>query len=101
MNKKPFSSTAGIKGPRRCVCGKCATCIDNERWERIFQEKFGQQERDYYARAREPRSSGVSAHAFAEASVYACAEEQPVDVKTPERENLDRFYKFLRQASVQ
>lgn len=25
---------------RRCGCGKCAGCIENQRWERIFNEKF-------------------------------------------------------------
>jgi hypothetical protein len=24
----------------RCRCGKCASCMDNARWERIFAEKF-------------------------------------------------------------
>lgn len=97
MTKK--ASSAVFKGPRRCVCGKCATCVDNERWERIFQEKFGQQERDYYAAGREPRSSGVSASAFADASIYACAEEGEVSTKIAEPENnVERFYNLLRKA---
>jgi hypothetical protein len=25
---------------RRCACGVCAMCLDNARWERIFQAKF-------------------------------------------------------------
>lgn len=25
---------------RRCNCGRCWICLDNARWERIFQEKF-------------------------------------------------------------
>jgi hypothetical protein len=25
---------------KRCECGACATCEDNARWERIFNEKF-------------------------------------------------------------
>lgn len=25
---------------RRCRCGVCETCVENARWERIFQEKF-------------------------------------------------------------
>jgi hypothetical protein len=28
------------KRPARCTCGVCHTCRDNDRWERIFQEKF-------------------------------------------------------------
>lgn len=31
---------------RRCRCGCCQTCIENARWERIFQEKFA--DPDYY-----------------------------------------------------
>lgn len=25
---------------RRCACGRCSFCLENQRWERIFQEKF-------------------------------------------------------------
>jgi hypothetical protein len=25
---------------RRCHCGACATCMENARWEKIFNEKF-------------------------------------------------------------
>ena len=96
MKKK---ASAGLRVPRRCVCGKCASCVDNDRWERIFQEKFGQQERDYYAAGREPHSSGVSANAFAEASIYACAEEGEVSSKVHEADNnVERFYNLLRKA---
>ena len=35
---------------RRCNCGKCAPCIDNARWERIFNEKFA--DPSYYTRDR-------------------------------------------------
>jgi|HubBroStandDraft_6_1064221.scaffolds.fasta_scaffold3784525_1 hypothetical protein len=34
-------------GATRCQCGKCATCLQNARWERIFQEHFA--DPDYYA----------------------------------------------------
>ena len=30
----------------RCTCGQCRTCLENARWERIFQEKFANS--DYY-----------------------------------------------------
>jgi hypothetical protein len=30
----------------RCHCGECRTCLENARWERIFQEKFANA--DYY-----------------------------------------------------
>ncbi len=25
---------------RRCHCGACSTCLENARWEKIFNEKF-------------------------------------------------------------
>lgn len=25
---------------RRCDCGKCRACLDNARWESVFQQKF-------------------------------------------------------------
>ena len=92
------TASSAIKGPRRCVCGRCVACLENARWERIFQEKFGQQERDYYAAApREPRSAGVSSKAFADASIYACTEEvEPRKVETPDR-NLERLFEFVRR----
>ena len=95
MNKK--TSRAVLRGPQRCVCGQCASCVDNDRWERIFQEKFGQQERDYYAAAREPRSSGVSAKAFVDASIYTCAEEGHISSKVAQRaDNMDWLHNLLR-----
>jgi hypothetical protein len=33
--------------PPRCHCGQCPTCVQNARWERIFQEHFA--DPDYYA----------------------------------------------------
>jgi hypothetical protein len=35
---------------RHCICGTCATCLDNARWERVFRDKF--EDPDYY----KPRS---------------------------------------------
>jgi hypothetical protein len=35
---------------RRCRCGLCQTCIDNARWERVFNEKFADVE--YYGGLR-------------------------------------------------
>lgn len=32
----------------QCTCGVCYTCRDNDRWERIFQEKFA--DPTYYIR---------------------------------------------------
>lgn len=41
---------------QRCLCGACATCMENARWERIFLEKFA--DPSYYAespgRSRSP-----------------------------------------------
>ena len=34
-------------GPR-CRCGLCATCVENARWERIFEQKFA--DPGYYTR---------------------------------------------------
>ena len=34
------------KSKVRCQCGKCPRCLDNARWERIYQEKFA--DPDYY-----------------------------------------------------
>ena len=31
---------------RRCVCGTCPVCLDNARWEAIFNAKFA--DPDYY-----------------------------------------------------
>jgi hypothetical protein len=97
--KKTSTSTA-LRGPRRCVCGKCVSCVGNDRWDRIFQEKYGGQERDYYAARREPHSAGVSAKAFADASIYACAEEGEICTKVgaAAETNVERFYSLLRKA---
>ena len=38
----------GAHGPRvkRCRCGACTRCIEEARWERIFNERFA--DPDYY-----------------------------------------------------
>jgi len=43
---------------QRCRCGKCDTCQDAARWERIFQEKFA--DPDYYSRRVPRQSSSLS-----------------------------------------
>lgn len=40
----------------RCKCGTCAACVDNARWEAIFNAKFA--DPDYYA--SRPARSGSS-----------------------------------------
>jgi hypothetical protein len=37
---------------RRCTCGKCRTCIDNARWESVFQQKFAD---PFYYSLRHPK----------------------------------------------
>lgn len=49
------------KGRRiRCKCGQCQQCLDNERWERIFAEKFA--DPDYYTRAVTHIASPLTSH---------------------------------------
>lgn len=38
-----------------CRCQRCATCIDNARWDRIFREKFA--DPNYYLRPQDRKSS--------------------------------------------
>ena len=35
-----------IERRKRCSCGVCPMCVDNARWEAIFNEKFA--DPDYY-----------------------------------------------------
>ncbi|MEI9977236.1 MAG: hypothetical protein WDO73_37390 [Ignavibacteriota bacterium] len=37
---------------RRCKCGVCRTCLENARWESVFQKKFAD---PYYYSLREPK----------------------------------------------
>jgi len=40
---RPLAAPLGIPQramARHCECGHCRACLDNARWERIFQEKF-------------------------------------------------------------
>jgi hypothetical protein len=41
-----IKSCPGYRQKQRCSCGHCSVCCDNERWERIFNEKFA--DPDYY-----------------------------------------------------
>ena len=44
------------------TCGKCAACVrkEEERWNAIWQQKYGQQEAEYYSRASlDPRLSSA------------------------------------------
>lgn len=41
-------SFAPVGKVRRCQCGVCRKCVENARWDRIFNEKFADPE--YYRR---------------------------------------------------
>lgn len=45
---------------RRCTCGKCRTCLDNARWEMVFQAKFA----DPYYYSLHPPRHGSSLNGF-------------------------------------
>jgi hypothetical protein len=40
-NSRPLISRA------HCKCGKCVQCVDNAKWDRMFNEKFA--DPDYYS----------------------------------------------------
>jgi hypothetical protein len=41
---------AKSNGKRNCHCGYCGDCLENARWERVFQAKFA--DPDYYVGLR-------------------------------------------------
>ena len=54
-------ATAARRIPRRhCTCGKCRNCLDNARWEMVFQQKFAD---PYYYTLHPPRQ-GSSLNGF-------------------------------------
>jgi hypothetical protein len=44
-----YEAPAHKQRVRMCKCGTCLWCRENERWERIFQEKFA--DPNYYLRS--------------------------------------------------
>lgn len=50
-------SSAGSRR-KNCKCGCCRTCLDNVRWERIFNEKFA--DPGYYKRLHVRYSSSLA-----------------------------------------
>jgi hypothetical protein len=55
--EKAFAKALPLrKRPRRqgCACGTCQSCLENARWEKIFNEKFA--DHSYY-RKRGPQFS--------------------------------------------
>ena len=51
-DERPAYSAPAAKsnGKRNCRCGHCGDCIENARWERVFQAKFA--DPDYYGGLR-------------------------------------------------
>ena len=43
---------------RRCSCGTCAVCLDNAKWERVFNEKFA--DPNYYKASSTRSGSSLS-----------------------------------------
>ena len=46
MDPLPQPPVKARRSSGRCHCGQCRNCLENARWERIFQEKFANA--DYY-----------------------------------------------------
>ena len=46
---------------KRCLCGECVPCIENARWERIFNEKFA--DPNYYRPRPAPLGSSLNSRA--------------------------------------
>ena len=42
----------------RCKCGQCPQCLDDTKWERVFNEKFA--DPDYYTDRLGPRGCSLS-----------------------------------------
>ena len=58
---KPRRTETVRRNKRRpCKCGKCRTCLDNARWESVFQRKFAD---PFYYSLREPKQ-GSSLNGF-------------------------------------
>jgi hypothetical protein len=55
LDSPSYRPASSAMVPRRCTCGGCFECIDNARWERIFQAKFA--DPDYYNRGINLRQS--------------------------------------------
>ena len=49
---------AKSNGKRNCRCGQCGDCLENARWERVFQAKFA--DPDYYGGLRVRNTSPLN-----------------------------------------
>src|SRR5437763_8643182 len=63
--KRPYSRRQSTANPgcparqhRRCSCGTCAVCLDNAKWERVFNEKFA--DPNYYKASSTRSGSSLS-----------------------------------------
>ncbi len=43
---RPFKMAYTGPPKKPCACGNCRECVENARWERVFNEKFA--DPDYY-----------------------------------------------------
>jgi hypothetical protein len=75
--KRTLTFDNGMRGAKRCCCNECPRCKDNARWEEIFERKFGEQMRAYYA--PRPLRMGVSAEGLTEAAAYFEERASPAD----------------------
>lgn len=55
---KEAAATARPRRERACGCGTCSWCRDNQRWERVYREKFA--DPTYYAPRRLRHDSTLS-----------------------------------------
>jgi hypothetical protein len=53
----PTTNQHSTMALRRCKCGHCRVCLDNAKWERIFQEKFA--DPNYYTPRLPPHASAL------------------------------------------
>jgi hypothetical protein len=58
FERKPARSVSSGGRRERCKCGQCPGCIENARWERIFNEKFA--DPTYYTAAPIRRDSTLA-----------------------------------------
>jgi hypothetical protein len=56
--KGPAVGISRVQGRQYCQCGKCKWCLDNARWERVFEEKFA--DPAYYGPIRVMHNSSLA-----------------------------------------
>jgi hypothetical protein len=58
ISVEPEDSPLGVRQRQHCRCGQCKWCLDNVRWERIFNEKFA--DPTYYGRLTVRHTSALA-----------------------------------------